>query len=147
MGEGLKVSVATDAKGSSGRKVTVKTKGRGHNKGGEGDDAERYNGRGGVFENIQRGNGAGPLQSIEGWILFVTNVHQEAQEDDILDKFSEYGTVKNIHVNLDRRTGFVKGYALVEFEELSDAQSAIKGLDGKKLLDQVIQVDWAFKKK
>jgi len=62
MGEGLKVSVATDAKGSSGRKVTVKTKGRGHNKGGEGDDAERYNGRGGVFENIQRGGGAGPLQ-------------------------------------------------------------------------------------
>lgn len=62
MGEGLKVSVATDAKGSSGRKVTVKTKGRGHNKGGEGDDAERYNGRGGVFENIQRGSGAGPLQ-------------------------------------------------------------------------------------
>lgn len=35
----------------------------------------------------------------------------------------------------------------MEFEELNDAQSAIKGLDGKKLLDQVIQVDWAFKKK
>jgi RNA-binding protein 8A len=85
--------------------------------------------------------------AIEGWILFVTNVHQEAQEDDILDKFSEYGTVKNIHVNLDRRTGFVKGYALVEFEEYNDALGAIKALNGKKLLDQTIAVDWAFTKK
>ena len=40
-----------------------------------------------------------------------------------------------------------QGYALVEFEEHSDALSAIKGLNGKKLLEQVITVDWAFTKK
>ena len=85
--------------------------------------------------------------AIEGWIIFVSNVHQEAQEDDILDKFSDFGDVKNIHVNLDRRTGFVKGYALIEFEKYEEALDAIKGMNGKKLLDQTISVDWAFMKK
>ena len=64
----------------------------------------------------------GSQKSVEGWVLFITGIHEEAQEDDIQDAFTEYGQVKSVRVNLDQKTGLVKGYAMVDFEKFADAQ-------------------------
>lgn len=85
-----------------------------------------------------------PARSVEGWIILVVNLHEETSEEDLQDTFAEYGTIKNLHLNLDRRTGYVKGYAFIEYARKEEAESAIKEVDATQILGQEVTVGFAF---
>ncbi|WFD29079.1 hypothetical protein MSPP1_000084 [Malassezia sp. CBS 17886] len=103
------------------------------------------------FERLEGGAGRRDeydehaARSVEGWIIVVANVHEEATEDDVMDVFMDFGKVKDMHLNLDRRTGYVKGYALIQYEAQEEARAAIDACrDGLTLLDQRLEADYAF---
>ncbi|XP_055835769.1 RNA-binding protein Y14A-like [Solanum dulcamara] len=119
-----------------------KTKGRGFRE--EAAEADRNARMSARFDSLDSEGGPGPERSIEGWIVLVTGINEETQEDDLHNDFGDFGEIKNLHLNLDRRTGFVKGYAFIEYENFEEAQRAISEKDGAEFLTQTINVDWAF---
>lgn len=84
--------------------------------------------------------------AVEGWVIFVSNLNEEVTEDDVHDKLSDFGRVRDVRLNLDHRTGYVKGYALVEFEEYQQAVQAVEELDGKDWLGNKLALDFCFVK-
>ncbi|KAI8355581.1 hypothetical protein BD560DRAFT_407231 [Blakeslea trispora] len=110
------------------------------------DDDVRIRGRGFTSGESRRGmhDELEPVRSIEGWIVIVRGLHEETEEEALAERFMEYGTIKNIHLNLDRRTGYVKGYALIEYEARKEAEAAITEGNDSKFLGETIKVDYAF---
>ena len=86
-----------------------------------------------------------PYKSVEGYIVFANNLNEDVNEENIDDLFSEYGNVKNIQMNLNRKTGKMNGYCFIEYEFLEEAEEAIKNLNNTKFLNKIINVDFAFK--
>ncbi|WFD24119.1 proteasome regulatory particle subunit [Malassezia equina] len=135
--EGLFFSLTVDP--------SIRRRGRGFGAGAAADEGEGV--RSNQFERLSteadvEGHAA---QSMEGWVLVVTHVHEEATEDDVLDVFLDFGKVKDLHLNLDRRTGYVKGYALLQYETQAEAENAITACKkGLTLLEQPLDADYAF---
>jgi RNA-binding protein 8A len=101
-------------------------------------------GTAGEFESLAPSANNKVIGSVEGYVVYVGNVHPEAQEDDINDIFCEFGDIKQIHLNTNKRTGYGCGYAFVQMPDYQCALDAISSLNGAFLFDQELRVDWAF---
>lgn len=62
--------------------------------------------------------------------LRVTNVSEDANEDDLRDLFSRFGRVHRVYIGRDRETGIGKGYAFVSFEDRIVAEKAMHRIHG-----------------
>ncbi|CAO3665806.1 unnamed protein product [Umbelopsis ramanniana] len=122
----------------------VKRKGRGFASTAESRVSNKYDSYDRMDEDSTVQVSTNAQRSVEGWIVVVTGVHEEADEEAVTEKFAEYGEIKNLHLNLDRRTGYVKGYALIEYETYKEAKTAIDSANNTQFYEQTIHVDFTF---
>ena len=75
--------------------------------------------------------------------IYVGNLSYDATKEDLTEVFSEYGTVKRVHIPSDRETGRVRGFAFVEMESEDNEEKAIEALDGAEWMGRDIKVNKA----
>lgn len=65
--------------------------------------------------------------------LYVGNLPYSYRDDDMLQAFSQYGSVTSAKVMMERDTGRSKGFGFVEMGSEAEAQAAIKGMNGQQI--------------
>ncbi len=75
--------------------------------------------------------------------IYIGNLSFQAEQEDLLDLFSQYGQVKQCSLPLDRETGRKRGFAFVEMESDADEQKAIDDLQDVEWMGRMIRVNKA----
>ncbi len=75
--------------------------------------------------------------------IYVGNLSYNATEETIRQAFESFGQVISARIIKDKYTGQSKGFGFVEMLEQSQAQAAIKSLNGKELLGKQMSVNEA----
>jgi RNA recognition motif-containing protein len=75
--------------------------------------------------------------------IYVGNLAYTVTEDDLREAFGAYGDVSSAKLITDKFSGQSKGFAFVEMENNSEADKAIKNLNGTALTGRNITVNQA----
>lgn len=75
--------------------------------------------------------------------IYVGNLAFNVTEDDLRVLFSDFGEVSAVNIVYERSSGQSKGFGFVEMLNNSEADKAMKALNGAKLKEQSIKLSQA----
>lgn len=75
--------------------------------------------------------------------IYVGNLPYSVSDTDLRETFAQYGDVDQVNLIIDRLTGDSKGFGFVEMTNNSQADAAIKALNGSDLKGRNITVNQA----
>jgi cold-inducible RNA-binding protein len=75
--------------------------------------------------------------------LYVGNLTYNTTEDDLRTLFAQYGNVDSVAVITDRDSGQSKGFGFVEFNNDTEAKTAMSALSGQQYGGRALTVNEA----
>jgi RNA recognition motif-containing protein len=75
--------------------------------------------------------------------LYVGNLSFESTENDLQDLFEKHGTVKEVHLMMDKMTGKSRGFAFVTMGDATQGNAAMSALNGHELNGRALTVNEA----
>jgi RNA recognition motif-containing protein len=75
--------------------------------------------------------------------LYVGNLAYSVTQDDLQELFGEFGSASSVELIIDRNSGQSKGFGFVEMPSNSEADVAIKALNGKNFKGRPLKVNQA----
>ena len=78
-----------------------------------------------------------------GTRIYVGNLPYSADDAQLQQMFTQYGTVVDARVITDRNTGQSKGFGFVEMSTEEEARAAIAGLNGTMMGNRPLRLDEA----
>ncbi len=75
--------------------------------------------------------------------FYITNLAYGTTENTLRGLFEPFGEIENVKIVKDRFSGRSKGFGFVEMPDNSDADKAIKALNGKMLEGKMIKIQQA----
>jgi RNA recognition motif-containing protein len=73
--------------------------------------------------------------------IYIGNLAYQTTEETLKTIFAEFGDIENAKVIKDRNSGMSKGYGFIEMPSNSEADQAIKALNGKFIDGRNIKVN------
>ncbi len=98
-------------------------------------------GGGGSGENMR--SGSNMRDRDDSATLRVTNVSEDATDDDLHALFSRFGSLARIYLAKDRDTGKAKGYAFVSYHDRDNAARALAKMDKFGFDNLIMRCEWA----
>lgn len=79
--------------------------------------------------------------------IYVGNLDYKVTEFSVRRLFEPFGEIEDIAMATDKETGKPRGFAIVMMRDHDEAQTAISGVKGRKLMGRALVVNEAVKKK